>query len=185
MRFARFAVTPVRRYGQENFAGEGAPMLLAGNALHTDLPPEAAGSAVFGWMLCMVGQTAGFPVPVGGSSGIITALCHRLDEVGGRLRLGAPVIGVEITDGRVRGIRLHNGERLAADVVIADVSAPALYDDLVGHEHLPRRLVADLGRFQWDAPTLKIDWALSSPIPWTSRRSTVPAPCTWESISTA
>ena len=69
LRFLRFAVQPVRRAGEELFAGEGAAMLLAGNALHTDLPPEAAAGAMYGWLLAMLGQTVGFPVPVGGSSG--------------------------------------------------------------------------------------------------------------------
>ncbi len=30
------------------------------------------------------------------------------------------------------------------------------------------RLVDDLGTFQWDTPTLKVNWALSGPIPWTA-----------------
>ena len=52
--------------------------------------------------------------------------------------------------------------------VLADVSAPALYRDLVGLDRLPARLAQDLTRFQWDAPTLKANWALSGPIPWTA-----------------
>jgi phytoene dehydrogenase-like protein len=52
--------------------------------------------------------------------------------------------------------------------VLADVPAPNLFGDLVGHEHLPPRLVEDLENFQWDAATLKIDWALSARVPWTA-----------------
>ena len=61
---------PVRRFGEEQFPGEGGPLLLAGNALHTDLGPRAPAARLFGWLLAMLGQTVGFPVPVGGSSGI-------------------------------------------------------------------------------------------------------------------
>jgi phytoene dehydrogenase-like protein len=50
--------------------------------------------------------------------------------------------------------------------VLADVSAPALYRELVGDAHLPRRLRADLERFQWDPATVKVDWSLDGPIPW-------------------
>jgi phytoene dehydrogenase-like protein len=50
--------------------------------------------------------------------------------------------------------------------VLADVPAPALYRDLVGEQHLPARLRADLDAFQWDAGTVKVDWALSAPLPW-------------------
>jgi phytoene dehydrogenase-like protein len=52
--------------------------------------------------------------------------------------------------------------------VVADVTAPALYRDLVGLDKLPARLRSDLDGFHWDPATLKIDWALSGPVPWTN-----------------
>lgn len=169
LRFARFAVTPVRRIGDERFDGEGATLLLAGNALHTDLPPEGAGSALFGWVLAMLGQDVGFPVPVGGSGKIIDALVSRLAAAGGRLRLGAPVDRVLVREGVARGVGLASGETIAARrAVLADVGAPSLYRDLVGFAQLPPRIEDDLRAFQWDAPTLKVNWALSGPIPWTA-----------------
>jgi phytoene dehydrogenase-like protein len=62
---------------------------------------------------------------------------------------------------------LRSGETLsAARAVLADISAPALYGGLVSEEHVPARLVADMRKFQWDYPTLKINWAVSRPIPW-------------------
>ncbi len=169
LRFARFGLQSVRRFGEENFTGEGAPLLFAGNALHTDLPPEAAGSAVYGWLLTMLGQTEGYPVPVGGSGAIIDALVRRLAAGGGRLRMSAPVDSVLVTERAARGVRLADGELVPADAVLADVAAPHLYLNLVGPEHLPGRMVEDLDNFQWDAPTLKLNWALSGPIPWTAR----------------
>jgi phytoene dehydrogenase-like protein len=66
-------------------------------------------------------------------------------------------------------VRTASGDRVAAArAVLADVVAPRLYLDLVGPEHLPVRLVADLRRFHWDAATVKVDWALSAPVPWTA-----------------
>jgi phytoene dehydrogenase-like protein len=168
LRFARFAVQPVRRFTHERFTGEGGPILFAGNALHTDLAPEAAGSAIYGWLLCMLGQTVGFPVPAGGSGVLIDALLNRLRAQGGQVRCNAGVSSIEVVDGVARGVRLASGERMSADVVVADVGAPALYLDLVGAEHLPPRLVEDLQQFEWDGPTLKLNWALSAPVPWTA-----------------
>jgi phytoene dehydrogenase-like protein len=52
--------------------------------------------------------------------------------------------------------------------VLADVPAPTLYLDLVGAERLPARLVDDLSRFHWDPATIKVDWALSGPVPWSA-----------------
>jgi phytoene dehydrogenase-like protein len=50
--------------------------------------------------------------------------------------------------------------------VLADVSAPSLYGGLVSWEHLPSQMRDDISRFQWDWATVKIDWALSSKVPW-------------------
>jgi phytoene dehydrogenase-like protein len=168
LRFARFAVQPVRRFGEETFDGDGAPMLFAGNALHTDLAPEAAGSAIYGWLLCMLAQTDGFPVPVGGSGAIVDALVARLVAAGGEVRVGAQVASVDVNDGHTKGVTLASGERIVATSVLADVGAPQLYQDLVGSRHLPARLMRDLEAFQWDSSTLKLNWALSGPIPWTA-----------------
>ncbi len=168
MRFARFVVSPVRTFAGERFGGEGAALLLAGNALHTDLAPEAAGSAVYGWLLCMLGQTVGFPVPAGGSGMIVEALARRLAARGGEVRTSAPVTSIDVLSGRVEAVRLASGERITTRSVLADVDAPRLYLDLVGAANLPERLVRDLENFEWDGPTLKVNWALSAPIPWTA-----------------
>ena len=169
LRLVRLGLTSVRRFGDENFDGEGGPILFAGNALHTDLSPEAPGSAVYGWLLAMLGQSVGFPVPVGGAGALADALVRRLDAVGGQLRRSSPVETVVIAHGRAAGVRLRSGQTIRARrAVLADVGAPILYEQLVGLEHLPVRFRDDLRKFEWDLPTLKLDWALSGPIPWTA-----------------
>jgi phytoene dehydrogenase-like protein len=169
LRLARLAVQPVRRTAEERFRGEGAALLLAGNALHTDLTPEAAGSAIFGWLLAMLGSTVGYPVPEGGAGALVAALTGRLRAAGGRLICEAPVEAVLMTGGKASGIRLRDGRTVRARRgVLADVPAPTLYRDLVGEQHLPSRLRADLDAFEWDAGTVKVDWALSAPPPWTA-----------------
>src|SRR4051812_13537766 len=45
-RFARFGLLPVRRFAEEEFRGDGAARMLAGNALHADLTPESPASSV-------------------------------------------------------------------------------------------------------------------------------------------
>jgi phytoene dehydrogenase-like protein len=170
LHLARMALQPVRRFAEETFRGEGGPILLAGNALHTDIPPDGAGSAIYGWLLSMIGQTYGFPVPVGGAGRLTDALVARLREAGGHVRTEAPVDEVQVIDGRATGVRLRSGETLCAtQAVVADVTAPALYLELVGEAHLPPHLIADMRAFQWDSPTLKINWALSGPVPWTAQ----------------
>jgi phytoene dehydrogenase-like protein len=169
LRFARMATLPVRRLGVETFAGEGARVLLAGNAMHTDLGPDESGSAVFGWLLSMLGQDVGFPVPEGGAGRLTDALVARLKARGGRVDCGRRVMKVLHAGGRAMGVQDVHGELVKAGrAVLADVPAPVLYLDLVGAEHLPARLVSDLDNFEWDDATIKVDWALSGPVPWTA-----------------
>ncbi|MFD6284670.1 phytoene desaturase family protein [Streptomyces sp. NPDC060205] len=172
LRLARSMVLPVRRLGEEEFRGEGGRLLLAGNALHADLAPEAAGSGGFGWLMSMLGQTYGFPVPVGGSGALIGALTRRLQERGGVLRCGERVSRVVVREGRAVAVRTAGGETVsAARAVLADVSAPALYGDLVDSADLPPQVLADLRRFQWDFATFKVDWALDGSVPWQAPES--------------
>jgi phytoene dehydrogenase-like protein len=167
LELARLAVLPVRRLGTETFRGEGGRLLLTGNAMHSDVPPDAAGSGVFGWLLAMLGQDVGFPVPRGGAQSLADALVARLRARGGELVTGARVTSVELTGGRATGVVTADGRRfIARRGVVADVPAPTLYRDLVGLEHLPARLRRDLDRFQWDHPTLKVDWAVRDGVPW-------------------
>ncbi|MEU9376090.1 NAD(P)/FAD-dependent oxidoreductase [Streptomyces sp. NPDC048255] len=169
LRLARSLVLPVRRLGEEEFRGEGGRLLLAGNALHADLAPETTGGGGFGWLMSMLGQSHGFPAPVGGSGALTAALVSRLRRRGGGLRCGERVVSVVVRGGRAVGVRTAGGETVSARrAVLADTSAPILYRDLVGEEHLPARLLRDLARFQWDFSTFKVDRALTSPVPWTA-----------------
>ncbi|MFI9831022.1 phytoene desaturase family protein [Streptomyces sp. NPDC051913] len=172
LRMARTLALPVRRMGEEEFCGQGGRLLLVGNALHADLAPESAGSGGFGWLMAMLGQTYGFPVPVGGSGALTQALTRRLRTLGGRVRCGQRVDEVVVRGGRAVGVRTAAGDAVPARrAVLADVSVPALYGRLVDAEHLPAQLLDDLRRFQWDFATFKVDWALDGPVPWQAEQA--------------
>ncbi|MBZ6133731.1 phytoene desaturase family protein [Streptomyces olivaceus] len=167
LRLARTLVLPVRRMGEEEFRGEGGRLLLAGNALHADLAPEAAGSGGFGWLMSMLGQTYGFPVPVGGAGALTEALVRRLRARGGVVSCGRRVERVLVRERRATGVRTADGETVTARrAVLADVSVPALYGGLVAPADLPDQVLTDVRRFQWDFATFKVDWALDGPVPW-------------------
>jgi phytoene dehydrogenase-like protein len=165
----RFLMLPVRRLGEEEFAGESARRLLAGCALHTDVFPESPIGGLMGWLLAAIGQEQGWPVPEGGAGRLTDALVSRLTSAGGKLQCSTPVTDIVVRNGRAVAVRTAAGDEVdAGRAVLADVTAPALYRDLVGEEHLPGRVVRALDRFQWDHATVKVDWALDAPIPWTA-----------------
>jgi phytoene dehydrogenase-like protein len=165
--FVRQLLLPARQLGEEAFHGEAPRILLAGNAAHADIGMESPGSGFMGWLLVMLGQHFGFPVPRGGAAEFRNALVRRFEAAGGQTRRRTPVVEVIVTGGRATAVRTGDGEVIEARrAVLADTSAPALYGGLVAWEHLPAKLRRRMEGFEWDPGTIKVDWALSRPVPW-------------------
>ncbi len=169
LHIARIALLPLRRFAEEYFRGAGGGLLIGANALHADLTPDTPGSAIFGLVLCGIGQHLGFPVPEGGAGRLTDALVARLRAAGGELHCGVRAEQVVVRAGRACGVRLADGRQLPARIaVVADVGAPQLYRELLAPGDAPARVLRELRHFQYDNGTVKVDWALSAPVPWTS-----------------
>ncbi|MDQ1403110.1 MAG: hypothetical protein QOG03_1426 [Actinomycetota bacterium] len=169
LRFARFGMLPARRMGAESFEGEASRRLLAGNALHAALAPEAAAGGIFGWIMLCLGQSFGWPVPEGGAASLTTAMVKRLASRGVSVTCDMRVDKVIVRNGRAVAVRLADGTEVEATrAVVADVVAPQLYLDLVGPDHLPHQMLEDLKHFELDDATFKVDWNLDGPVPWTA-----------------
>jgi phytoene desaturase len=88
--------------------------------------PAALATAAF------VEQSFGAWYVTGGLRGLVDALAERATERGVQVRTGADVVQVVLDGaGRVRGVRLGDGEHLDADLVVANADATHLYRDLV------------------------------------------------------
>lgn len=173
--FVQMMLAPARSLVHRRFRGRAARMLIAGNAAHADIPMDAPGSGLMGWLLAMIGQHLGYPVPAGGAGMLSTAMARRFTALGGTVHLNARATEVVVRDGRATGVRTESGETFGArQAVVADVSAPALYGGLVAWEHLPSRLQRQMARFEWDPGTVKLDWALDGPIPWSTEPERAP-----------
>lgn len=165
--FVRFSLLSARRLAEEAGIGEGGALLLAGNALHADLTPEATLSGIFGWLLASLGQDVGFPVPEGGAAGITDALVGRLAAAGVAVATGTPVERIVVESGKATGVQLTDGTRVGADrAVISACDAQITFLRLLRHGDLPASFLSRLGRFERADATFKLDWALSRPIPW-------------------
>ncbi len=171
---ARIAASPATRVTQEWFTGEHGKLLVAGNAMHADVPMDAAGSGLFGWLLVMLAQDVGFPVPKGGAGMLSQAMARRARSAGARIDVGENVTDVVVWGGRATGVRTASGREISVRrAVLADLDAPRLFNDLVGTEHLPPRLRADLARFEWDLPTVKVNWLMEEGVPWRAKDARV------------
>jgi phytoene dehydrogenase-like protein len=171
----RLLASSVRSLGDRTFQGDAAKMLLATNAQHADISPESAGSGLMGWLLVMLGQQFGYPVPRGGAGQLSLALARRFVARGGVIRCGERVTGIEVRGGRPTGVRTEGGEfHRVRRAVLADVSAPALYGELLAADAVPGRVKRAMRGFEWDPGTVKVDWALDGPIPWQEKPSKSP-----------
>ena len=166
--FVRMLIEPAQSLVESRFRSEAARLLVAGNAMHADIAMSSPGSGLFGVLLAMLGQTVGFPVPEGGAGRLASALADRLTGRGGVIQLGVRAERILTESRQVTGVVTSDGADRRVRAVVADVAAPALYGGLVPWSELPAKVATRMSRFELDPATVKVDWALSSSIPWAS-----------------
>jgi phytoene dehydrogenase-like protein len=73
------------------------------------------------------------------------------------------------------GVTLADDEFVPARrAVVACVPAPTLYGRMIPLHDLPARVRWGMRRFAWDPATIKVDWALRTPVPWDPAPPTAP-----------
>ncbi len=82
----------------------------------------------------------------GGLRRLALAVAERAADRGAVLRTSTPVTRVLVEGGRTTGVQLADGQRVPADVVVADADAAALYDRLLPRDAPVRRARATLAR---------------------------------------
>jgi phytoene dehydrogenase-like protein len=170
LELAHLMLLPAGVMAQQLFEGDAARLLLLGNAMHADVPIDAPGSGVMGYLLIMLAQDGGFPVPVGGAGQLTAALVRRATSAGAQIDCQRPVSAIDVKGGRAVAVRTADGETVRVRrAVIADTSAPQLYQKLLPADELPVSLLRNLEHFVWDTPVLKINYALNAAIPWRSK----------------
>ncbi len=174
---ARFGLSAMRSasgFARSRFDGERARALFAGNAAHAMLPLEATATASFGLILAMLGHSVGWPFARGGSQAIADALASYLRSLGGEIETGRQVTSLAEV-------------RAAARLVLLDVT-PRQFLALAGDE-APARYRRALERYRYGPGVVKVDYALSGPVPWAAsdcaRAATVHVGGTLDEIAAA
>lgn len=171
IRVARLLVQPANTMASELFAGEAPRVLLLGNAMHADAPPDAPISGAMGFLMTMLAQDCGWPVPVGGSGQLTAALVSRARSAGARIECNENVSRIEVRGGRAVAVTTAEGRTVRARrAVVADVTAPRLFCDMLPADALPPKVRRDLEHFAWDPPVVKVNYALREPVPWRAQR---------------
>jgi phytoene dehydrogenase-like protein len=149
-RFGLSAVQPAQTFARLRFRGERARGLFAGLAAHSMLPLTKWTSAASGLVLGLLGHTAGWPLPRGGSQAIADALASYLRSLGGAIECGRPVESVA---------------QLPRDCVIMLDVTPRQIVRLAG-DRLPGAYRRRLAGYRYGPGVFKLDLALDGPIPW-------------------
>lgn len=68
---------------------------------------------------------------MGGTGAVVDALVRLLGELGGELRLNAPVSQIMIEGDRAVGVRLATGEEVAADIVVSNADVARTYGSML------------------------------------------------------
>ena len=144
------SLRPARAVAEDLFVGERARALFAGNAAHSFLPLEKRPSALFGFVLGVLGHAFGWPLPKGGSQSIADALASYLRSLGGEIFTGV----------RVRSVN----EVPETRTVLFDLTPRQVLE--VAGEHFSGRYQDALRRYRYGPGVFKLDLALDGPIPW-------------------
>jgi phytoene dehydrogenase-like protein len=167
LELAPLALSSSARLGRELFGDERAAAWLAASGAHADLSPLQAGSGAFALGLNFLAHAVGWPFPRGGAGTLVAALVARLRGLGGELRCGTAAGEITVAAGRVCGVRLAHGDWVPASAVVATPS-PACLLALLPTGRLPGRVERRLRDWRYGLGTLKLDYALSGPVPWRS-----------------
>lgn len=174
LQFVRLLLEPANILARTLFKSDQAQMLLMGNAGHSDIPLDAPGSGLMALLMAMMAQFDGFPVPRGGAGELSAALCRRLEQRGGEIRTSSHVDSIVLDGRRAVGVVTAGDKILANRGVIATTVATQLYGGLIPTDRLSKRVVRGMSRFTMDPSTIKVDWALSGPAPWSGAPAVMP-----------
>lgn len=151
-KFAQDALAPATFVARRRFRNERTRALFAGLAAHSFLSLNEPLSASFGMVLGAAAHAVGWPIPRGGAQAITDALSAHLGRLGGRILPSTRVDSLE-------QVRKY-------DIVLCDITPQQLLH--LSHGELSRRYRKRMEEYRYGPGIFKVDYALTSPIPWKS-----------------
>lgn len=132
--------------------GDVAPAMLTGVLAHAIRPLPSFSPTAAGLVLATHAHAYGWPIPVGGSQGIVDVMAADVVAHGGEI-----ITGHEVTSLR---------ELPPSRAVMFDTSARGL--ERIAGNRLPATYAKALSRFSYGNAVAKVDFALSGPVPWSN-----------------
>jgi phytoene dehydrogenase-like protein len=132
------------------FRGEEARALLTGVSAHSMLRLDRPLTASFGLVLAITAHAYGWPVVRGGTQQLADALAAELRSLGGKIVTDHPVTSL--------------AELPTARAILFDTTPRSLA--AIAGDRFPDGYRRRLEGFRYGPGIVKLDWALSAPIPW-------------------
>ncbi len=147
-KFGLRGLLPATTFANHAFREPRTRALFAGMAAHSFLSLDEPLSTAVGLVLGITAHSVGWPIPRGGAQSITSALVRHLESLGGRVQ----------TSRRVEQLNALGDFRFA----LCDVTPR----QLLQMAHFPGAYTRLLQRYRYGPGVFKVDYALSSPIPW-------------------
>ena len=161
------ALSPARGWLETDFQSPNLQALFAPWVLHCGLTPDSAYSGQMAKVIAFALEAAGAPISKGGAGQAAQAFAKLIAEKGGQIRVNADVERVLVQDGRVTGVRLAGGEKIACRSVLASVTPSQLQDRLLADVNLPQDKTAAKA-FRHGRGNFQLHYALDSVPEWLS-----------------
>ena len=152
---AKFGLKALQSSAQlaKRFRTEKAKGLWAGMTAHGIQPLSNLATGAIGMVLAAVGHVHGWPVPKGGSQNIANALAAYFVSIGGQIQTGFMIKSLD--------------ELPAAKAILLDLTPQQIVQ--IAGKKLSGLYTWQLNNYRYGMGVFKVDWALSSPIPFTAR----------------
>jgi phytoene dehydrogenase-like protein len=156
--FMRIATLPTRDLMDEFFENDILKSTLAWDGLvGARMAPRSPNSSVLAMLYRMSGESASV-------AGLVKALQAAAESAGAALRCGAEVANLLIEEGadgiRATGVRLANGEEIAADRVLSSADPKTTFLDLAGVQNLDIGFTNRIRRLRCNGYVAKLHLAL-------------------------
>jgi phytoene dehydrogenase-like protein len=157
---ARFGMVALQsaRAVASRFRKERTRALFAGLAAHSFLSLDEPLSAAFAILMAAPAHAVGWPIPRGGAQSLTNALCGFLSTFGGKVHTSSPVESLAALANVSPNVSPNY------DLLLCDLTPRQLLK--VGGQRLSDSYKRQLGKYRYGAGVFKVDYALSTPLPW-------------------
>jgi phytoene dehydrogenase-like protein len=132
----------------ERFEHEHVRSFILWLAFATVQDVGQAGTGILPFSVTAGRQEFGWTIPIGGSGMLPAALARLIEDHGGRIVTGAPVVEVTVEGDRATGVVTSNGTRYRARRAVLSTIHAARLDDVLPQGSLPDDFVTKMKRWK-------------------------------------